>query len=279
MNGHKDVIRFVFLLAYSLVPLVALYLKAEYEGYQEQQQAIQYQSERDEHLARVRSRWTAAGRVIHAGPILAAYKGDVTNTKDVNFEPGAIGIVDDVVLFVRESSAGFEVTIPLDQIRWMDSESTALITGDRDRWHIHQFGLTDPDAWFQALDHVGVAHIPARTFGPCKALRLRQNIYGRWARDYTLTLYLMPDRLLVNWQTAITVDQIRAVMVFPAVIGIGFGRPALLRIEYEDTGGTRRTVGFAMTRDEALEWGTTLADRAGVSFESAWGPKKKEKSA
>jgi hypothetical protein len=191
-------------------------------------------------------------------------------------DPGAIGIVDNAVIFAGESSAGFELAIPLDQIRWMGHEGTTLITEDRDRWHVHQFGFEASHVWIQAMDSAGVVRIPAQTLGPLDVLRLRQDIYGRWERDYTMTLYLLPDRLLVNWHTALMIDQIRAVMVLSAVTGSGLRHSSLLRIEYADASDTRHTIGFAIGHNEVGQWGRALAERAGVPFEWERARKKKQ---
>ena len=261
----------VILASYAWVILNADQMKAD----QADQQRIQREREREQRLARARKRWASEGRTIQAKPTLAIYKGDATTTKYEHADPGALGVVDDEVHFVSESSAGFELTIPLDQIRWMAHEGATLVTEYRDRWHIHRFGFQASDAWIQAMQNVGVARIPAGTFGPLETLRLRQNVIGRWTRDHTVTLYLMPDRVLVNWRTALRNDQIRELAVIDTPAWLNILDRDLLRITYEADNRERTTIGFVMDDGTVRRWAQTLHERSGAPLAIIAGRKKK----
>ncbi len=162
------------------------------------------------------------------------------------------------------------------KLRKHDREGTTLITEDRDRWHIFQFGFVTSNVWIQAMESAGIVRIPAQTLGPLNALRLRQDVYGRWERDHTITLYLVPDRVLVDWHTALRNDQIRDLAVVDAPARLNVLDRDLLRITYTTDDDARNIIGFVMDDGEAKRWAQVLHTHSGAPLEIITGRKKKQ---
>jgi hypothetical protein len=235
-----------------------------------------------EHVERLQARWRSENLPVHFGPVGATYYGDSPDHMNtLNPDRGALGLVDDRLLFVGMSSAGFEIAIPLSAIRWIsqlgvEAQTSNTLTIYREvsgEWRLILLATNWVTELVQAMQQI--AQVPISTlpdYGPIKALRARQEIYGQWDRQHTVTLYLAPDRLLTNWHSAVPLDSICELAVIPAAAS----SQGLLRIHFSDPDGRPQTIGFEMDFDRASAWAWQLSRRTGIAVDQAGGRKKKE---
>jgi len=112
-------------------------------------------------------------------------------------------------------------------------------------------------------------------FGPARALRMHEDVYGEWHADREDQLYLAPDRLLFGWRSAIPLDDIQRLNVLHRG-GLDALRPlasGLLRIEYRAAEGAIETVGFKVRRP--AEWADAIAEHSASGLPVGQGRKKK----
>jgi hypothetical protein len=250
-----------------------------------QQHLLEQLEEHSPHINQVRTRWQHEGRNIRFAPVKARYYGDAPDHLNLTPDEGALGLVDDRLLFVGESSANFQLAIPFPTIRWISqlAESAALklniltiYAEVGSEWRLYQVGVTGLSDLVQAIQQVTSVPISTQSdYGPAKALRVRQNLLGQWERDHTVSLYLAPDRLLADWRSAVPLDAIRGLAVLPAT-GLQFNDAALLRISHTDPDGRPQTVGFELSSSQAQAWAEILSRRTGISIDYESGRKKKE---
>jgi hypothetical protein len=275
------------------------------------------------HVARVEDEWRRAGRDIRLPPVRAKYYGsEPPKVYDWRHTSGALGLVDGQMIFVpRDDRPG--LMIPFERICWIGTRAITIREGwgksqrqvSREALIVHYEG---DDEWtgqprycvaaFLTKARIEIAgalsaetgltyHVsePREDFGPERATRLRQDIYGQWSpaprsprylsvfapadlpSDWLSQgdLYLAPDRLLFDYQDPIYLAQIRRLEVYHKGV-LGRLNPfddELLRIEYATPEGENRVTGYALRQGEAF--GQAIHDFTGAPWEVHTGRKKK----
>lgn len=248
----------------------------------------------DTFLGRVRTEWVRAGRIIRFGPVGAVSFGTRPRAAYTGGAFGALGITDRSLVFDGHRSNRHNATIPLASLRWIGLATLPVWTGrisarkrvlalhfeGSDGWRVATFVTDAPEDIAQALE--AETGLPARDtgsaradFGPGRATRLFQDVYGDWSEDREDDLYLAPDRLLFGWRSAIPLDDIQRLNVLHRG-GLDALRPlasGLLRIEYRAAEGAIETVGFKVRRP--AEWADAIAEHSASGLPVGQGRKKK----
>lgn len=248
-----------------------------------------------QHVIRTRTDWVRAGQIVHYGPIAATCYGSRPHQVYRGGLPGALGLTDNRMTFVGHRRSKHNITVRLDCVRWI---GRGLISVARGRlvtradgvmihyqgpggWHVATFVLNDPDEFLRALTaETGLTYTdygPDRPdFGPIRAARLTQDVYGDWHLDRQYDIYLAPDRLLFDWRDPILLSGIR--QLDELTRGGWFERVAssgeLLRIEYNRPDGSPEVVGIAVRNVPA--WSAAIARRIDSPLTIQAGRKKKE---
>lgn len=236
-------------------------------------------------VRRVQTEWARAGRVIHWGPENAVCTLALPDWRG-GAVPGALGLVDGGLLFAGQQSAVCDVHLPFEAIVWVGLRRGRGLPGGGRRlavhaeraglWLVHVYALDRVVPLAEALAaRVGkpleYAASGREDFGPERAWRLGEDVYGEWHANREDDLYLAPDRLLFGWREAILLETIEQVDVLERPPG-GRGRGPLLRIAYRVDADTYEVVGFAP--GNATAWAEAIAARAGG--ELAIGRKRKD---
>lgn len=151
---------------------------------------------------------------------------------------------------------------------------TQPVTND---WHVYRFTVLTLETWtaLAAALHTISGLSPVGMSEPVNAVAYRQDMLGHWQRtDYTTTLFLIPQRLLLDWQAIINFDQLREVAVLPSP-GVSPLPMLMLVIKYMAADGTLQTVGFDLLFGEATAWAQELHERSGTPLHMATDRKKK----
>jgi len=197
---------------------------------------------------------------------------------------GAAGIVGDALLFSGQRTHAWDVRLPLVAVRRVSLVTVRLHLGRRARaLTVHS---DTPDGWRvttligPALADLGAALAEAcglpvhdvgdarDDFGPDRALRLLQNIYGEWHADRTADLYLAPDRLLFDWRMVAPLTGLQRLDVYQR----GRGK-TLLRVTYAGPDGASQVEGFEVRG--AGRWAEALVRQMDVPLEVHRGRKRK----
>ncbi|MBN1200639.1 MAG: hypothetical protein JXJ20_02165 [Anaerolineae bacterium] len=253
---------------------------------------------RQRYVLHTRTEWARAGRTVHYGPVGATCFGSRPRRTYRQGIFGALGLVDGRVVFDGYQQGIYDASIPLDNIHWIRVHNIPVMHGrtaaprrglvlhaeDADGWHVHSFLLEAPDEFARQISH----HSPSRTrqdtsyhaerddFGPARAVRMRQDIYGQWEPDRQGSLYLAPDRLLFDWHHSILLAHIQRLDVFSKG-GLHDLLPYatdLLRIETGPPDGEPLVVGFLVR--QAQQWAEAIAQKAQAPLVIHQGRKKKE---
>jgi hypothetical protein len=266
------------------------------------------------HVAAVRADWMARQRTVHFGPVIADYYGsEPCQTYRTGPISGALGLVDQHLVFVGRTCG--EEWIPLDKLHWVGTHSIMVPNGDghvrtdalivhyeeRDIWHVGAWVSDWRDALVKALGRE--TGLPVHSYGskredygPIRAARLIEDVYGRWhpfSDGAHLSdsdgisaerldadqgqLYLAPDRLLFNRRSPIHLAQVRRVDVFEPGGTLAELNPFhedLLRIEYESPDQQHEVIGFLVRRGD--RWASAIHNLTSVPYEHHRGRKKKE---
>jgi len=248
-----------------------------------------------DHVIHVRTAWVRAGQIVRYGPIGATCLG----TRPLRLYPsgrfGALGITDGHLVFEGHRRSAENLSVPLSNLRHIGLTTVRVWMG---RTAISQRALavhyTAPDGWrvatFVADESVELAQalsdesgLPVYDsgkdrddYGPARALRMTQDVYGEWREDREGDLYLAPDRLLFNWRETIPLDDIRRLDVYAQggrLRGLNPLAQDLLRVEYGESGAAAETIGYLVRRGH--RWADAIRRRADAPLEVYAGRKRK----
>ncbi len=239
---------------------------------------------REAHVNRIRTEWVRAGAWVRYGPVAATCLGLRPRQTYGRGVMGAAGLVDDALLFRGWRNSAWDVRLPLDAVRRVSLVTVRLHLGRRVRaltvhgdtpggWRVTtliapvlaDLGAALAEACGLPLHDVGDGR---DDFGPDRALRLWQDIYGEWHADRAADLYLAPDRLLFDWRTVTLLAALQRLDVYQT------GRDrALLRITYAGPDGAPQVEGFEVRGAE--RWAEALVRQMDVPLEVHRGRKRK----
>jgi hypothetical protein len=249
------------------------------------------------HVGHVRTDWVRAGRIIRYGPVGAISFGTRPRRTYTGGVFGALGITDQALVFDGHRSNRHDASIRLSTIRWAGLTTVPVAVGrisaskhalalhyeGSDGWRVATFVTEAPEAIAQAVSRE--TGLPARDtgseradFGPVRATRLFQDVYGDWSTDREDELYLAPDRLLFAWRDAIPLDDIQRLDVIDAgrLDALNPLSSGLLRVEYRAPDDTIDVVGFRVRR--GAQWADAIAERSASGLPVVQGRKKKPNS-
>lgn len=231
-----------------------------------------------------RTGWVRAGRTIHWGPVSASCLASLPGWSGGRVD-GALALVDGGLVFVGRRATVCDGFVPFQAVRWVvlrrahrwrsGARRVAVHAERSGRWQVAVFALDSAVPLAEALS--ARAGCPLRDagsgredFGPARALRMHEDVYGEWHADREDQLYLAPDRLLFGWRDAIALESVEQVSVLERAPGEG-GRGALLRVMYQVDEETYDVVGFRLAR--AAAWAEAIVSAAGGTLQI--GRKKK----
>lgn len=243
---------------------------------------------RSAHVIRVRTAWVRAGLIVRYGPVGVVCHGLRPRRTYGRGLFGAAGLAADALTFDGQGSSAFNARIALEQVRRLSQVTIALPASRRTRalavhydspdgWRVAVFSGESVPALAEALSAEGAVPLHDAgegrdDFGPARATRMIQDIYGEWMPDRQGMLYLAPDRLLFEWRDAIPLAAIARLDVYH---GSGGRRAdALLRVEYAALDGAHLAGGFLV--DHAGRWAEAIVRRAEVPLAVHEGRKRKE---
>lgn len=259
-------------------------------------------------VRRTQTEWARAGRVIHWGPVSAVCTASLPGWSGGGID-GALGLVDGGLVFAGRRASACDGALPFEALRWVGlrrargwgrgGRRLAVHAERSGRWHVAVFALDEIASFAEALAaHAGLpledAGAGREDFGPDRALRLVEDVYGEWHAEREGTLYLAPDRLLFDWRDAILLDTIEQIGVverapgkddvlrsvwraIPQLYALTRApgeneRGEVLRVMHRIDAETYDVVGFSAPQAEA--WAEAIAARA--SGRLAVGRKKKD---
>ncbi|GAB4420318.1 MAG: hypothetical protein Kow00106_16870 [Anaerolineae bacterium] len=236
------------------------------------------------HVNRIRTEWVRAGVWVRYGPVAVTCLGLYPRRIYGRGARGAAGIVGEALLFTGQRSHAWDARLALAAVRRVSLVTVRLRLRRRARaLTVHH---DSPDGWRvmtligPALAALGAALADAcdlplhdagdgrDDFGPDRALRLLQDIYGEWHADRTADLYLAPDRLLFDWRTVTSLAALQRLDVYQ----VERGNP-LLRVTYAGPDGAPQVEGFEVR--EAGRWAEALTRQMDVPLEVHRGRKRK----
>lgn len=242
--------------------------------------------DRGAHVNRVRTAWVRAGAWVRFGPVEAVCRGLLPRRVYGRGAAGAVGIVGDALVFAGQRSSAYDVRIPAAKVQRLSLVTVRLRLGRRARaLAVH---YDSPDGWrvatlsgpalaglAEALAEV--CNLPVHNagdgrddFGPDRALRLVQDVYGQWSADRQGELYLAPDRLLFDWRIVTPLEALARLDVYPQE---GRRGGALLRVTWVGPDGVSQVEGFQVRR--ASQWAEALQRRADAPVQIFAGRKRK----
>jgi hypothetical protein len=249
-----------------------------------------YRAER-RHVVRMQTEWVRAGQIVHYGPVGASCFGQRPGAILGGGVFGALGITDGNLVFTGRRSSRFDASIPLTSIRRIGLTTLAVQAGNiiarkralaihydsPDGWRVGLFVTREPAEVAQALAEESGLPIhdsgsERDDYGPARATRMTEDVYGDWSPDREGDLYLAPDRLLFNWRDPILLDAIRRLDVI-AKRGVNPLAPDLLRVEHETPEGEPLVTGFVVRR--ARRWAEAILRRTEVPLDVHLGRKTK----
>lgn len=240
------------------------------------------------HVISVRTAWVRAGLIVRYGPVGVVCHGLRPRRTYGRGVPGAAGIAGDALAFEGQGRSAFNMRVVLEQVQRLSLVTIALPASRRARaLAVH---YDSPDGWRVAvLSGEGVPELAGALsgasalplhdagegrddFGPARATRMIQDIYGEWTPDREGALYLAPDRLLFEWREAIPLAAMAGLDVYHGSGGRRMG--ALLRVEYASPDGAHLAAGFLV--DHAGRWAEAIVRRADLPLAVHEGRKRKE---
>jgi hypothetical protein len=249
-----------------------------------------YRAER-RHVVRVQTEWVRAGQIVHYGPVGASCFGQRPSAILGGGVFGALGITDGKLVFTGRRRSRFDASIPLTSIRRIGLTTLPVQAGNiiarkralavhydsPDGWRVGLFVTKEPAEVAQALAEESGLPIhdsggERDDYGPARATRMTEDVYGDWSPDREGDLYLAPDRLLFNWRDPILLDAIRRLDVI-AKRGVNPLAPDLLRVEHETPEGEPLVTGFVVRR--ARRWAEAILRRTEVPLDVHLGRKTK----
>ncbi|MCZ7540145.1 MAG: hypothetical protein M5U29_09565 [Anaerolineae bacterium] len=239
------------------------------------------------HVIRVRTAWVRAGLVVRYGPVGVVCHGlrpRITYGRGVF---GAAGLAGGALAFQGQGSSACDGQVALEQVQRLSLVTIALPASRRARALAVHYG--SPDGWrvgvfsgggvpelAGALSDAGALPLHDAgegrdDFGPARATRMIQDIYGEWTPEREGALYLAPDRLLFEWREAIPLATMARLDVYHG----GEGRRAgtLLRVEYAAPDGALQAAGFLV--EHAGRWAEAIVRRADLPLAVHEGRKQK----
>jgi hypothetical protein len=248
-----------------------------------------------DHVIRVQTAWVHAGQIVHYGPVGAVCLGNRPRHVYASGIFGALGITDGRLVFDGQHNNTKNISVPFDRIRHVGLTTVLVLAGkvyaqrrvitvhytSPDGWRVATF-LTDmPVELAQELGDEGHLSVydsgsAREDFGPARATRLFQDLYGEWRDDRPGDLYLAPDCLLFGWRDEIPLAAIRRLDVYRSGGRLHNLSPLsqdLLRIEYGESEEDFQTVGFAVRRAE--RWIDAIQHRTSTPLDVHAGRKKK----
>ncbi|MEP0762114.1 MAG: hypothetical protein HRF48_05180, partial [Chloroflexota bacterium] len=198
------------------------------------------------HVIRVRTAWVRTGLVVRYGPVGVVCHGLRPRCTYGRGVSGAAGIAGDALAFEGQGRSAFNMRVALEQVQRLSLVTIALPASRRaralavhydspDGWRVATFSGRDIPELAGALS--GACALPLHDagegrddFGPARATRMIQDIYGEWTPEREGALYLAPDRLLFEWREAMPLAAMARLDVYHG--GGGRRAGALLRVEY-----------------------------------------------
>ena len=249
------------------------------------------QRARRDHLMRVQTEWMRAGQIVRFGPVGATCYGHLPQRLYRAGFFGALGLADGGLVFTGHRSRRFDASLPIENIQRISlttirrqagrsvvrQRALAVHYDSTDGWRVATFTTSALHDFAQGLGEE--SGLPVHDtggecdgFGPARATRMVEDIYGEWLQDRADDLYLAPDRLLFGWREAIPLANVRRLDVFSKTRFRLFSDD-LLRVEYETPEGEIASVGFTCS---ASKWAGAIVRGAGVPLAVYAGRKKKE---
>lgn len=253
-------------------------------------------------LEQAETRWQQQGYIIHWGATHVTYHGNqLPLGKYEIVHPavgGVLGLVDNVLIYERDKSSS-QLIIPLADIQWIGSHNVRVKLEDfttvREGLIIHYVQQRSTSTQWRIAIFIAADFYPILKklskltalpyyrlerqrpdFGPFDAIRMEQDIYGKWHRQHNEQLYITPtSQLVFGFRDPLPVNQLRHIEVIKRSSKFSDFIPystALLRLGYEDL-GQRHTVGYLMRDADALA--QQLSARSGVPHHTDAGRKKK----
>lgn len=238
-----------------------------------------------DHVNRVQTEWVRAGQIVHYGPVGAVCYGSRPRRTYTGGVPGAVGLAGGRLVFEGQPHSQFDVRIPFGAIQWIglstipvgvgrSTRALTVHTRGADGWRVVVVVVDDPVELAQQIGQECGLPVydsgPARDdYGPDRALRMNQDLYGEWLPDREDDLYLAPDWLLFGWRDAIPLEQVRRLDVLTQ----GGHAAALLRVEYEPPDSAGGAVAGFVVRG-AAQWAAAIQRRIDAPVHT--GRKKKE---
>jgi len=207
---------------------------------------------REQYINRTRTDWTRAGYRIQMGPLAADCTGHRPPYHRRVF--GVIGLVDQHLVFAGQRQPRDDTHIPFEAIRRIEMQPAALLVyhAENGAWWISQFYMREAEPFAHELSRlIDLPVHPICTYGPSRALRLVQDVYGDWHPDRADMLWLGAEALFFGWQPIMALDQRRRVDVYPK----------RLRIEYT-ADDEFQTVGFDLAHPQ--HWADAISRHAEI---------------
>ncbi|MCZ7541710.1 MAG: hypothetical protein M5U29_17705 [Anaerolineae bacterium] len=251
------------------------------------------------YVARTAAAWTDAGQTVQGGPLRTISRGDLLAHQPGYRAFGALAVLDGRLVFSGHRSHALDHATPLEAVRWIGLRTRVKTAWNRRIEtpelviHSEEAGGWRVSAFIEGPVEVFAAQLGALTglpvlavgeayedFGPAPAVYVvpegekgwRSGVAGQpdpraLPPDWMETarwLYLAPDRLLFDRAHAIPLARIRRVVVTERGVRLDENPfdDNLLRVEYEDANGARRTAGFVVRN--AGDWAGVLEARASV---------------
>jgi hypothetical protein len=210
-----------------------------------------------QHVIRVQTAWVRAGQIVHYGPVGAVCLG---------------------VPYAQIRHIGLTAV----SVRRAPKRALTVHYDSPDGWRVATFLTDTPVELAQAL--ADECNLPVydsgearEDFGPARAARLFEDVYGEWHADREDELYLAPDRLLFGWRDAIPLADVQRLDVYAQGGRLHDLNPLardLLRVEHGPAGGDVEVVGFAVRG--ADQWADAVRQRAAAPLAVYVGRKRKK---
>ncbi len=234
-------------------------------------------------------KWRQDQLDIHLMPIEARLEAQLPAVTNPASGVGLLGVVGPVLDFYHGFELENVLTIRLSVLRAYglvdedgrldrdDPLEVMIVTEDsQDDWYMYRFTLPALETWTElsAALYTISGLSPGGMSEPVNAMAYRQNMLGHWERTEFTMLLLIPQRLLLNWQTIVRLDQLREIAVLPSP-GVNPLNAAMLVIKHTAPDGSLQTVGFDMLSGKAEDWARELHARSGAPLHMVTDRKKK----
>ncbi len=245
-----------------------------------------------QHVIQVQTTWVRAGQIVHYGPVGTVCLGNRPRRAYRGGSFGAVGITGGRLVFDGYRHNAENISVLYAQIRHIGLTTVSVHRAQKrvltvhydspDGWRVATFLTDNPLELAQVL--AAESDLPVydsgetrEDFGPVRAARLFEDVYGEWHDDREDALYFAPDRLLFGWRDAIPLVDIRRLDVYAQGGRLHDLNPLardLLRIEYGPADDTVEVAGFALR--SADQWAAAIRHRAATPLEMYAGRKRKK---